>query len=119
MLVDTILKEFERKDLIFMLNFENFCKEFFENYKDCLYGLKTAVIVDGIDLIIADTIFSDFCDRAVKARESGDLWTAQDELDFLFIPDFYDEYYMLYQTGKVCEEFDTTCNLDEVLNRGE
>lgn len=98
-----------------MLSYNEFCVEFFNNYRDCLYGKKTAVIVDGIDLVIADTVINDFCDRVLKARESGDLWTVQDELDFLFIPDFYDEFYMLYQTGKVCEEFDCTCNLDEIL----
>lgn len=102
-----------------MLKYNAFCKEFFENYRDCLYGIKTAVIVDGIDLIIADTVISDFCDRAIKARESGDLWSVQDELDFLFIEDFYNEYYMLYQTGAVCREFNTNCNLDEVLKGGE
>lgn len=102
-----------------MIKFEDFCKEFFENYRDCLYGLKTAVIVDGIDLIIADTVISDFCERAVKARESGDLWTPQDELDFLFIPDFYEEYYMVYQTGAVCREYNTDCNIKEILEGGD
>lgn len=102
-----------------MLNYNEFCVEFFNNYRYCLYGLKTAVIVDGIDLIIADTIFSDFSNRVVKARDSGDIWTAHDELEFLFVPDFYEEYYEIYQTGKVCEEFDCTCNLDEVLKGGD
>lgn len=102
-----------------MLTYSDFCKEFFENYRDCLYGKKTAVIVDGVDLIIADTVFSDFCDRAVKAREHGDVWTAQDELNFLFVPDFYEEYYELYQTGAVCREFNINCNLDEILKGGE
>lgn len=98
-----------------MIKYNEFCVEFFNNYRDCLYGKKTAVIVDGIDLVIADTVFSDFSDRVVKARESGDIWTAQDELEFLFVPDFYEEYYELYQAGAVCREFDTTCNLDDVL----
>lgn len=102
-----------------MLSYSDFCEQFYDGYKDCLYGLKTAVVVDGIDLIIADTIFCDFCDRAVKARESGDVWTAQDELDFLFVPDFYEEYFMVYQTDKVCEEFNCDCNIDEVLEGGD
>ena len=102
-----------------MLSYNEFCFEFFKNYRDCLYGLKTAVIVDGIDLIIADTVFSDFCDRAVKARDSGDIWSPKDEMDFLFIEDFYREYYMVYQTGAVCREFDTTCNINEILKGGD
>lgn len=102
-----------------MLKFNDFCVEFFNNYKECLYGKKTAVIVDGIDIIIADTIFNDFCDRMVKARESGDIWTVQDELDFLFIEDFYNEFYIIYQTGAVCREFDTNCNINEILEGGE
>lgn len=102
-----------------MIKYDTFCKEFFNNYRDCLYGIKTAVIVDGIDLIIADTVISDFCDRAIRARDHGDLWTAQDELDFLFIPDFYEEYYELYQTGAVCRDYDTNCNIDELMEGSE
>lgn len=102
-----------------MIKYEDFCEEFFENYRDCLYGKKTAVIVDGIDLVIADTVINDFCERAVKARDHGDLWTPQDELDFLFDQDFYGEYYMVYQTGAVCREYNTDCNIKEILEGGE